>query len=343
MLALPLLLLVMTAGDAPTPDASAREAIERSITALQEDGVQWVRDRKCASCHHAPMALWTLAEARARGFAVDTAALDELIAFTLRDPVVAKILPAPTNPPAPTPGTDGPSFAIDFAGIAARSVPPDQQPSPEAQARMIENLVRNQEADGSWLNKPFNWPPMLESPEVLTTWTVLGLMGLAPERTAGSPVADALEKASRWLDAAPESTSRQVAALRLLRQVRSGGPPEARRRAIERLLSFPNADGGWGQDQDLSSDAYATGQALYALGEAGVDPHRPEIARARAFLLATQREDGSWPMASRPRTPGGNPAKDLTPITFAGSAWATLGLMGTMPARPVDSGAPATP
>jgi squalene-hopene/tetraprenyl-beta-curcumene cyclase len=87
-----------------------------------------------------------------------------------------------------------------------------------------------------------------------------------------------------------------------------------------------NVDGGWSQARDMPSDAWATGQALYALAHAGASPDDPAIERARAFLIATQRDDGSWPMTSRPIKPGGEGSKSLIPITAAGSAWAVIGL-----------------
>jgi hypothetical protein len=49
----------------------------------------------------------------------------------------------------------------------------------------------------------------------------------------------------------------------------------------------------------MASDAWATGQALYALAHAGVKSDEPVIGRAHAFLIKTQRADGSWPMMSR--------------------------------------------
>jgi len=39
--------------------------------------------------------------------------------------------------------------------------------------------------------------------------------------------------------------------------------------AAEQLISSRHADGGWAQLDTLASDAYATGQALYALDVAG--------------------------------------------------------------------------
>jgi hypothetical protein len=68
-----------------------------------------------------------------------------------------------------------------------------------------------------------------------------------------------------------------------------------------------------------------------------VKAERPEIERAIAFLSASQREDGSWPMTSR-NHPGvdttRNPIRNPVPITYFGSAWGTLGLLRFVPAPP---------
>jgi squalene-hopene/tetraprenyl-beta-curcumene cyclase len=95
---------------------------------------------------------------------------------------------------------------------------------------------------------------------------------------------------------------------------------------VRRIKERQNADGGWSQTKDMDSDAWATGQALYALANAGIKSDDPVITRAHAFLVKTQRDDGSWPMTSRPVKSGGEGCKSLIPITGAGSAWAILGL-----------------
>ena len=104
---------------------------------------------------------------------------------------------------------------------------------------------------------------------------------------------------------------------------------------IDELLALQHPDGGWSQLPDTTSDAYATGQTLYVLSLTGYTAERPELKRAIDLLVATQKPDGSWPMTSR-STPDGSPgsAKLLTPITCAGSAWATLGLTRLTPKGP---------
>src|SRR4029079_5974056 len=95
---------------------------------------------------------------------------------------------------------------------------------------------------------------------------------------------------------------------------------------IDQFIGRQNKDGGWGQVKDATSDAYATGQALYVLSLVGVKPDRAEVKRGVSFLVAAQKDDGSWPMTPRSH-PDAKPAKNVVPITYFGSAWGRLGLM----------------
>ena len=61
---------------------------------------------------------------------------------------------------------------------------------------------------------------------------------------------------------------------------------------------------------------------------AGVRADHPQIARAVSFLVATQGDNGAWPMSRRSHSER-DVSRDtnLVPITHLGSAWATLGLV----------------
>jgi hypothetical protein len=130
--------------------------------------------------------------------------------------------------------------------------------------------------------------------------------------------------------AVPRQEAAQAAALRLLVKVRAGESAKSVQPDIDAFLARQNADGGWGQLKELRSDAYATGQALYVLSLAGVKHDRVQVRKGMAFLTASQKEDGSWPMTSRAH-PGAKPAANPVPITYFGSAWATLALMRSAP------------
>jgi hypothetical protein len=64
------------------------------------------------------------------------------------------------------------------------------------------------------------------------------------------------------------------------------------------LLQSQNADGGWGFHPGATSAVEPTAWAMLALAKR--DPQCHELARAAAWLLGCQNQDGSWP--SRPET-----------------------------------------
>ena len=143
----------------------------------------------------------------------------------------------------------------------------------------------------------------------------------------------ALSKAIAWLDAAMPSDIHQAKILKVLMGARCAKPRDEMQSTIDELFALQRTDGGWSQTvPELKSDAFATGQTLYALSLAGYTAERPEIKRGIDFLVATQAPGGSWPMISR-STPDGSPgsSKLLTPITCAASSWATLGLARLVP------------
>lgn len=70
---------------APVSDAVAREAVSRSLPFLEKEGVAWMNDRGCMSCHHVPFLLWSHRAAQAHGLAVDATKLAEWDEWTRKD------------------------------------------------------------------------------------------------------------------------------------------------------------------------------------------------------------------------------------------------------------------
>jgi squalene cyclase len=99
------------------------------------------------------------------------------------------------------------------------------------------------------------------------------------------------------------------------------------------LLAEQRQDGGWAQLGTLESDAYATGQAMYALLESGMlRPKDEACARGVQYLLRTQARDGSWLVKSRtikfqPHLEAGFPYGKHQFISAAGTSWAAMALM----------------
>src|SRR5260370_39923745 len=107
---------------------------------------------------------------------------------------------------------------------------------------------------------------------------------------------------------------------------------QAVQKAVADLLREQRDDGGWAQLPSLPSDAYATGEVLYALHEAGkISAGHPAYQRGVAFLLRTQLADGSWfvPTRSFPLLEyfnSGFPHGRSQFISAAATCWATVAL-----------------
>jgi len=278
----------------------ARAAVERSLPFLERGGTQWMRDRKCASCHHVTFMLWSHREALGRGFAVDTEKLAAWSDWTVDFSLAAKRQDGSRN---------GGGLETMAQLILTRPAGANETPYREL-AGLIAGLQR---PDGSWGadgQLPSQRRPKDETDEASTRWVLLALDTLPP---AGET---ARAKASAWLAARGAPKSSETLALRAL----------ASEPSLKELIARQNADGGWGFLLGEKSDALNTGQVLYLLHRAGLATDADPIRRARGFLVRTQGEDGSWPVPSTKAKP-----KDDVISTYWGSAWAAVGLLHTLP------------
>jgi len=310
---------------APAPATPGVHAVERGLDFLIQDAAKWRKERECSTCHHGTMTVFALSEARTRGYSVAPELLADVTKWT-KDRLLERIdLPRDTRP-----GWSMVNTPAMYLALMASAVPAQDAMSAKDLSRIAAHLLRHQEKNGSWAwssapskNRP---PPVFESDEVATllAYTVLGPQQPA-EPKEKSDIRDARDRAAEWLTKAAPTDTTQAAVLRLLVHVRSGEPAKNIERDIDGLLARQNSDGGWGQVKDRPSDGYATGQVLFMLNLAGVKPDRKEVRSAVDFLVRTQNADGSWPMTPRSH-PDTTPAKNPVPITYFGSAWATMGL-----------------
>jgi hypothetical protein len=205
--------------------------------------------------------------------------------------------------------------------------------------KLLMSVVNDQSTDGSW-KRANESRPILSSPDTLTTLALLALSAPnAPD--LGQAGQAARDRGLQWLSTAKPDDELQPVVLRLILWHRLGRPEAEWRPLEQQLRALQNEDGGWSQIKLAGSDAYATGQALYALGEAGTTKGDAAIRRAQIFLAKAQREDGGWAMTSRAIMANGQVATKFEPITHAGSAWAVMGLIRSRPAEPKVVGAAA--
>jgi hypothetical protein len=321
---------------AERPRSPENQAVEKALVFLENEAIQWSKERRCLSCHHGTMTIWALSEAKGQGFNISTDRLSEMnhSAFGETGALIkASIVSDPAKPVDSQPGRNIVSLSTFNLAMASRFVPSLDKVSRQELDLMVKDIVKHQEADGSWSGPPPSNgpPPVFESAEVMTLRSMLALETYRPtDSSLSASFRACLEKATIWLKQTKPADTTQTAALRLLVEAQAGKRGKDLASGIAGLLKRQNTDGGWGPTRELPSDAYATGQALYALSLAGVRNNRAEIERARAFLITHQRPDGSWLMIPRAH-PGQTPFKNPAPIIYFGSSWATLGLLRSMP------------
>ncbi|HVC92250.1 MAG TPA: prenyltransferase/squalene oxidase repeat-containing protein [Pirellulales bacterium] len=315
-----LLPTVASAQDSRPKQAEVDATIDRGLGFLVKDALAWKTEHDCASCHHAGLVICSMREAKQFGRAVDEPVLAELTKWVAEsgDGKFGMARPA-SAPKAASPK------AIYFA-IALGTDPKPDAATQQGLNLLLKTVEAEQTENGSWSTWPETRPPIFGNSD--ESLTALATLAFLPAAASGDVEAKAaLDKGVKWLAETPTDDDPQSIALRLVLWSKLGRPAYEWEPLVGRIKARQNADGGWSQTNDLASDAWATGQALYALAHAGTKSNDAAIARGRAFLIETQREEGSWPMTSRPTVPGGNGSTSLIPITGAGSAWAVLGLV----------------
>ena len=344
-------LLSPARGESESGDAQVRQAVARSLGFLEKEGGAWMRERGCVSCHTVTFLIWSHNEAGRRGLPVDKAKLAAWTDWSLVN-MLAR-------------GKEGGGLDTMSQMLLARDRSSTWRSKPSRHLKTVDPyetlwqyVLERQAADGSWAPEG----QLTSPPEVTTRWALLALAsrdtpaapaspGEGPGQGVGPALAGQLKKiddglgparqrALAWLEKTPPDGSTEALLLRFLVEAKIGRPERATffRTA---LLSRQRGDGGWAYRSDgLKGDAFATGQALYALGEAGVAADHPAVRRARAFLLRTQRPDGSWFVATSSIHPVSKERTEGTDqiYTYWGSAWASIGLSHTLPAQPKAGG-----
>lgn len=320
----------------PATKEQIHKTVDRAIKYLEKESASWLSTRKCAACHHAPMPIWALGEAERQGYAIDKKYLADTVESLLgsRDKLLAsRIFPNPADKPDPRPQGRGLNMGLPFLAVAARALPTLSDGQRQSLKLIAEEIVKKQQPDGSWeFFAGLRRPPINESQTTDAAWII---MALSDETGPGAPEAQraALTKAIAWLDKAKSRDLHQDKAMKVLMGARAGKSRQELQKSVDELLALQRPDGGWSQSvPEPASDAFATGQTLYALALTGYSANDAAIRRGVDFLVATQKPDGSWPMISR-STPDGSPgsSKLLTPIKCAASSWATLALARLTP------------
>jgi hypothetical protein len=199
-------------------------------------------------------------------------------------------------------------------------------------ADLRDLIVRWQEADGSWKaagQLPSLGRPIEETNTVSTMWAALALKtSNKSDRAAQEAVKRAVVTIQK--SAAGQTTDRLAVSLLFEHYL---GTPRIAKRKLSELIRRQNADGGWAWKGSGSSDAFATGLALYALGKSGSAAGQHSIDRGVRYLLVTQQENGAWPVPPSAVSSARDPIRTgkLESIyRYWGTAWASIGLSTTL-------------
>ena len=134
-------------------------------------------------------------------------------------------------------------------------------------------MLADQVENGSWVSWPETRPPIFGNSDERAT--LVALLSLEPAIAAGDETAKAARnKGVQWLEQTASDGDPQSTALRVVLWRQLGRPAEQWQPLVEQIKQRQNADGGWSQTPEMASDAWATGQALYALGTAGIAARR---------------------------------------------------------------------
>jgi ankyrin repeat protein len=306
-----------------------KEPVERSLSLIEKSSWQFFEKSGCVSCHAQSMTDMAVGLARSKGLRVDENAARE------RAQMIRTVYPPePLLERMDPPGAEE-QLAYPLAGLALNSYAPDRMTD-----AFVANIAATQGANGAWHVGAAARPPAEEGDIFRTALCIRALKVYGPPGRAPE-MSDRIAKAQRWLKAADAITSEDHT-FQLLGLYWSGNPdPHMAKRLTRAILAEQQPDGGWRQHDGLPSDAYATGESLYALAEAGgVSTSSQAYHKGIQFLLKTQHPDGSWFVASRsPRIQAyfdaGFPYGHDQWISSWATAWASMALAEVVQ-RPVQ-------
>jgi hypothetical protein len=263
----------------PLPSHTVREAVERTLPLLQRTDATFTEKAGCLSCHHDALTAWTVARSRQKGITVD----ETIVASQRRQTLT--YLESWRERALRGVGLAGGSTTVGYVLVGLGA---ERHPADAVTDAFAHYLASRQLADGR-MRVNAHRPPQ-EASDV--TATAVALRGIALYGgPAGKP---AIAAAAKWL-AGQTAHSTEESVFQLLGLAWSGQHADRVQAIGKTLLAEQRSDGGWGSLRALASDAYATGQALVALREAGVmAASHPAYRRGVEFLLRTQLGDGSW-------------------------------------------------
>jgi len=306
----------------PAGERTVSQAVENGAAILQRGATGFFQQSGCVGCHHQPAASMAMAAVRAAGIHVDESAAKGFVKMMEGESMFfneAMLERADIGGQ-----TDGPTWKL----MALAS---ERYPSSPLTDAIVAYIAHHQQHDGSWWLGGVSRAPLEEGPIARTA------MAIRVMQAFGTPAVKAdfdrrIARARTYL-ANNQAATNDEAAMQIVGLHWAGGNAAKVSALGKALMSAQHADGGWSQNRNLASDAYATGEALYALQETGILKASDAIyQKGVKFLMDTQWEDGSWYVRSRapkfqPYFQSGFPHDHDQWISSAATSWAVQALI----------------
>jgi hypothetical protein len=311
-------------GGAQRWKGSPREAAQRGLDWLQQAAVDWgPRNQGCFGCHVQAQALMGQAVALEKQYRVSVPAMRALSDLMRK-----------AQTPEGTLGQNHEWTSAGYGGMGfAYAAQATGSSDTAALFKTVDYLLKIQKKDGSM-------PWEYEDPPIVTGDMVLAANALVSFEWAAAHSKEpkyrqAADSAVAWI-AAAQADKTQDLVFKIVALTRSGSQDQKRMAwpLVEELASRQQPDGGWKEAPATNgSNAFSTGQVLYAFKQAGVSIRADMFRRGVDFLLKTQITDpagvsGFWKAVN---------TQSQHASDFAPTMWAVIGLAGSYGADPTGT------
>ncbi len=338
VLALMFLLGISVSASAQVPQDRLDDGIARATELMTKGIKNYPEHRSCFSCHHQALPLLALSVGRLGEGPLGSDKADfysnsttkQILEFT--EQAFANKLDTLNS------GGEIGGRALTVA-YALWTLDLAGSPSNKTTSAMVESLLKTQGQEGAWSFQSTR-PPAASSKLMTTAIAVYGLRSYGHDATDGDRLKLAMEKSLAWSLEQPAASHEDLVGQIWLEHMIAGelgnGDEARAEELLTRLRKSQREDGGWAQEKELASDAYATGQAVMILSQVPGRERNDQgtirsIERAVEFLLKSQQADGSWHVASRSKPvqvffDNGDPHGKDQFISMMATSWATAAL-----------------
>lgn len=317
----------------PSPEA-IRRAIDKALPTLVAGAEGHTDQKTCFACHNQTLPILAMTTVRSRGIVSPSLDLAHQAEF------IAEFLDRNRENYRKGKGQGGQADTAVHALLALELA--EAKPG-ETTSAVVEYLLQRDQEKRHW--RANGQRPPTQGSSFSTTYLALRALQRWGAEKERDRIAARIDDARQWLrDMPANDTEDRVFRLRGLREVNADAADV--KRAADQLAAAQRPDGGWAQTDGAESDAYATGSALAALHEAGgLSSADPVYRRGLAFLLATQRDDGTWLVKTRakpiqPYYESGFPHGKDQFISIAATSWATVALAHALPPAAAHAASP---